>query len=53
MKTKKLSERKLKQLLKEYDPQKIINKHIRREINLTGKQITMLIKLRDKVKKNG
>ena len=53
MKTKKLSERKLKQLLKEYDPQKIINKHIRREINLTSKQITMLIKLRDKVKKNG
>lgn len=53
MKTKKLSERKLKQLLKEYDPQKIINKHIRREINLTGKQITMLIKLRDKVNKNG
>ena len=53
MKTKKLSDRKLKMLLKEYDPQKIINKHIRREINLTGSQITMLIKLRDKTKKNG
>lgn len=42
-----INDRKLKQLQKQYDPQKIINLHIAGKITLSAKQITELIKLRD------
>ena len=45
----KVTEKEFKKLLKKYSAKKIIYKHTDRVINLTSKQIDMLIELKNKV----
>ena len=50
MRTKnKISDYKLKKMLKEFTPKKVIYKHTMDEITLSSKQIDYLIKVKEKI----
>lgn len=44
----KTKDKEVKKLLKQYSAKKIIYMHIMREINLTSKQLDMLIEMKNK-----